>query len=645
MLQSENNLLKQIADQNNRLIESEVLLNEIVELANIGGWKLNLQTQELTWTKQVYTIHEVDDDFIPTIEEAVNFYDELSKPIIQNALKNTIETGEPFDLELGIITAKSKPLRVKAIGKLKKSDDGIPMYVYGSFQDVTAQRQTEAELIKSKQRLEEAQQIAHMGNWDLDIVSNKLYWSNQIYRIFDCEPQEFEATYESFLKFVHPDDRDLVNEAYTNSLKTKEPYDIVHRLITKDGTEKYVREKCETIFDEDGKPLLSKGIVIDVTDLKKKEKELEFLSQKYKQLFEFMPVGISLADENGNLTENNRTAEIILGISKEEHNQRSVSGQEWRVIRKDGTMMPPEEYASVRALKENKLIENIELGLDKGNGNITWLNVSAVPKTFSKGVIITYIDITEKIEREKKITKYSEELKESNATKDKFFSIIAHDLKNPFHNIMGFTDILIKNIGKYENEKVLKILETIHDTSKLTYSLLENLLLWAKAHSNKITFKSAKNDLNEIIRENIQIMQGQAIAKDITIETSLYPSAIVRCDKDMITTVIRNLLTNAIKFTKTNGNIKISVDRKNYDFIVKVSDNGVGISKENIEKLFKIESKFQTKGTNNEIGTGLGLILCKEFVELHYGKIWVESELGKGSTFMFTIPVCPEESF
>lgn len=170
------------------------------------------------------------------------------------------------------------------------------------------------------------------------------------------------------------------------------------------------------------------------------------------------------------------------------------------------------------------------------------------------------------------------------------------------------------------------------------------MLLWARAQSNKISFKSSRNNLKEIILENILVIENQAKKKEIKINMDIQGEPFVACDRNMINTVVRNLLTNAVKFTNANGQIDVSVKKEGYNYVTTIRDNGVGISPENMEKLFKIENKFQTKGTFNEIGTGLGLILCKEFVEMHYGKIWVESVVGKGSSFMFTIPVCPEEN-
>ena len=237
------------------------------------------------------------------------------------------------------------------------------------------------------------------------------------------------------------------------------------------------------------------------------------------------------------------------------------------------------------------------------------------------------------------LVKSEKKLREANATKDKFFSIIAHDLKNPFNSIVGFSDLLLKNIDKYDKDKILNFVKNINNSSKQAFILLENLLLWARSQSGNIEFYPTKNNLKNIIQENILLAENQANNKEIQIENHITDDYFVFCDKNMINTVIRNLLTNAVKFTTNKGKITTAIKLIENNYEVTISDTGVGISPENIDKLFRIDSKHQTLGTADEKGTGLGLILCKEFIEKHKGKIWAESEKGKGSDFKFTLQI------
>lgn len=230
-------------------------------------------------------------------------------------------------------------------------------------------------------------------------------------------------------------------------------------------------------------------------------------------------------------------------------------------------------------------------------------------------------------------------LKELNATKDKFFGIIAHDLRHPFNSILGFSDLLMKNIAKYDTEKINKFVETIHSSGQSAYNLLENLLEWSRAQTGNIEFKPEKFILENLFIDVITLSSTTAAAKNITINYEILDSLIVYADQNMLKTVMRNLIGNAIKFTKQNGNISVMAVLHNNEITVTVSDTGVGMDEIEMNKLFKTSEKVSTTGTAGEKGTGLGLLLCKEFVEKHDGKIWVESKAGKGSDFKFSLPI------
>ena len=235
--------------------------------------------------------------------------------------------------------------------------------------------------------------------------------------------------------------------------------------------------------------------------------------------------------------------------------------------------------------------------------------------------------------------KYAEQqLRELNATKDKFFSIIAHDLKSPFNSLIGFSKILYKNSHELNNGEKAKYTKMIYKTSEQTYNLLENLLLWSRSQIGRIKCSPQTTNLNDIITENIDLHINIAKSKNIKLNNYISNDISVYVDKEMISTTIRNLISNALKFTKTGGEVNISTMSKNGFVEVIIADNGVGIAKEDISKLFKIDVSYSTMGTAKEKGTGLGLILCKDFVNQNGGEISIESELGKGTKFIFTLP-------
>jgi len=244
----------------------------------------------------------------------------------------------------------------------------------------------------------------------------------------------------------------------------------------------------------------------------------------------------------------------------------------------------------------------------------------------------------QKILLEKLVEIKTSELSELNVSKDKFFSIIAHDLKNPFNTIIGFSEILTDEIHPLQPEKTKEFATIIHSSAVQTLRLLENLLEWARSQTGKILFKPVPIKLSELFNDEFSILNEMAMEKSIDLRNSFDDNLTISADLNMIKTILRNLITNAIKFTRKNGIVEVKAIIVNNQAEISVADNGIGMTDETMAKLFRLDGNLSTKGTENEKGTGLGLFLCKEFVEKHGGKIWVESEYGKGSVFKFVIP-------
>lgn len=223
--------------------------------------------------------------------------------------------------------------------------------------------------------------------------------------------------------------------------------------------------------------------------------------------------------------------------------------------------------------------------------------------------------------------------------KNQFFSIISHDLKGPLGSAVSLSEILLENVEEYSREEIGEISEVLHQSNKNIYKLLENLLQWSLVQTGMITFNPQNVVLNTLIKENMELSKNIALNKNITLLFESNDFIEVEADKNMINTVLRNLLNNAIKFTEKNGEIKVKLQKKSQKVQVSIIDNGIGIPYSIKERLFKINRKVMQKGTENETGSGLGLLLCSEFINMHKGKIWVESELQKGSSFKFTLPL------
>lgn len=240
------------------------------------------------------------------------------------------------------------------------------------------------------------------------------------------------------------------------------------------------------------------------------------------------------------------------------------------------------------------------------------------------------------------IEKRNNELIEINTAKDKFFSIIGHDLKAPFNGILGFSEELIEEIKNKNYDSAEKYAKIVYDSSERAFYLLGNLLEWSQTQTGKISFNPTRFDLANDIVEIIKLLNDRALKKSIVINNEIQDCLLVYADKNMISTILRNLISNAVKFTNKGGKISIKAQITENEVIVKITDNGIGISKDRVDKLFTISENFSTSGTENEKGTGLGLIICKEFIEKNNGKLWVESFIGDGTSFYFSLPTTNE---
>ncbi len=240
-------------------------------------------------------------------------------------------------------------------------------------------------------------------------------------------------------------------------------------------------------------------------------------------------------------------------------------------------------------------------------------------------------------------TQYSQKkalqsLEISNQTKDKFFSIIAHDLRGPFNTLLGYSELLMDEMKNAQNSTIKDFITIIDTTLNNTYKLLLNLLDWSRSQTNQIEYKPESFLLDELVDEIFELQEFQAENKEITMNKSVPENLTIIADRNMLNTVLRNLLSNAIKYSNMGGKISFSASVKNTTLYCAVSDNGVGMSKEQVDALFALTNTQSRSGTNNEKGTGLGLIICKQFIERHKGKIGIESKIGKGSSFWFEIP-------
>ena len=438
-------------------------------------------------------------------------------------------------------------------------------------------------------------------------------------------------TVEDWFKLAYPDPsyRNLVKEQWTKSI-TKE-YGSTrsekreYNITCKDGKVRVV--EIYSISNNDNVYSIFKDITA--------EKEITLQIRKLSEAVYQNPSTIVITNKQGTIEFVNPKFTQITGYSAEE-----VIGQNPRVL-KSGNM-PREFYNTLWTTILSGKTWHGEFLNKKKNGELYWEDATIAPIFDDNKEIVSFIAIKENI-TEKKLAlealKKSEiALKEANATKDKFFSIIAHDLRGPIGTISNLAELLTSASASISESQRNEFLSAIYQSSNSTFNLLENLLNWAKSQTGNLNINSKSFFVEETINEAIEPMQEQLKNKKISLTTEIEKELKGYGDINLFSTVVRNLVSNAIKFTLPKGQISIGATIKNTHIEISVSDNGVGIDSSNIKNLFILGPSQSTEGTNNEKGTGMGLLIVKEFVEKNGGEIWVKSEPNKGSTFTFSIP-------
>lgn len=342
-----------------------------------------------------------------------------------------------------------------------------------------------------------------------------------------------------------------------------------------------------------------------------------------------------IQDLNGNILEMNDEALNVYGFSREELVDKPI-----KLLVPEGNHKKMDDL--IKLCLEGKLVRDVESlrRIKDGKEIPVLITLSLLTDEDENPFGIASIDsnLSQQKNIEKELIKSKAAAENANATKDKFFKIISHDLRSPFNSIIGFSELLIENENDIDNAASKEYLDIINSSAQNTLILLDNLLNWAKSQTGELCFSPEKITLSTVILETIEIKKSPAKSKTISLHYSPTNEIELYTDGNILRTVLRNLISNAIKFTNEGGHIDVLASTNQHQVEISISDNGVGMSEETIHKLFELSTNVTSLGTASEKGSGLGLVLCREFVEKLGGHIWVESEVGKGSTFKFTLP-------
>lgn len=517
----------------------------------------------------------------------------------------------------------------------------------GIVHDITERKRSEEATGKKEKSLSEAQRIAHFGSWELDIKNNALTWSDENYRIFETTKSESTASYEAFLGMIHPDDRDYVNKAYSESVRNHTPYNIEHRLVMNDGRVKFVSERCETFYDQNGEPVRSIGTTYDITaqknaeiNLRKRDEELVQINlsltaakneiERAKTLDEALIAslgeGMIAIDKFGKLLVVNKKAEEISGYEKADVLGKSMI-EVFNVVDQSGKAVSPEKRPGSIVLETMKPSASDALYLVHKNGGTTPISVIATPAILDNellGAVITFRDIS----KEKEIEKTREDL----------LALASHQLRTPLSGTKWLIETLQSGIKGAINLGQKEYLDEIYKINQRMIALVSDMLGVLRIESSTILVKKGMVSATEVLGTMLETFIPVAKGKQLTIRIEKDGEYAIETDAVLLRNILDSLVSNAVNYSNAGGEVVVYVNKEHDGLIIAVKDSGIGIPKDEQVRLFERFYRASNAKTFNTRGTGLGLYIAATLAEKIGARLSFESDEGNGSTFFIHLP-------
>eukprot|EP01089_Gocevia_fonbrunei_P014757 TRINITY_DN4121_c0_g1_i3.p1 TRINITY_DN4121_c0_g1~~TRINITY_DN4121_c0_g1_i3.p1 ORF type:complete len:1328 (-),score=248.00 TRINITY_DN4121_c0_g1_i3:2950-6933(-) len=575
----------------------------------------------------------------------------INKPIELSALN---KNGREFPIELKISTSKINDSHI----------------FIGFIRDISIRKKAEETLLNKTNQLMEAQQLAHIGSWEWDVVSNVIEWSDELYRVYGLTPQEFKADYENYLKYIHPDDRDYVDSKVQQAFKDRLPYNFFHKTIGANGKLRILSSTGKVFTDANGNVIKMSGTAQDVTEQKKYEEELKSSEERFYKIFHSNPVPMSLAEIKTNKIKyvNNLfcsafgyTKEEVIGQTSEELNL--IDPEEYkrvidlifgyihenRSLAEVQELSKEETEALLLKLKQSEKMKDFEILYTKKNGETfpALVSFDVIRIGTESFTVTSYLDITERKKAEALLKNQNEQLEKMNKELESFAYVSSHDLQEPLRKIQLFATRIIEkeehNLSDYGKD----MFKRMQVSAQRMQTLIQDLLAYSRTDTSEGNFE--KTDLNEIITDVKEELKEELTAKHATIITNQLSHAHII--PFQFKQILHNLIGNSLKFSdpgrplliQIKSEIEIGIKlnntklspQKTYCHIT-ISDNGVGFEKQHNEKIFEVFQRLH--GKNEYQGTGIGLSIVKKIVENHHGIITANGEPNNGATFHIYIP-------
>ena len=568
----------------------------------------------------------------------VFFVSEDSKSIFRLFLEKVFQTKSKETCEVKLATNDDIPSYVLLTGIIAENQEKCNITAV----DITKRRAAQEALHESEERLREVLENSVVVSYKRNYLTNEYdYLSPGCVRITGYTVEEMKhLPIETVIALIHPDDLNnvisLLEEASVSAPGLQ--YHVEYRFRHKEGHYCWVHDQFTFMHDASGKPAALIGSMSDITDRKRAENDLKQTATRLALATRAGGVGIWDWDIVNNVLIWDDQMLALYGIDKE--NFRGAYEAWQKGLHPDDVLRGDQE---IQMAIISKMEFDSEFRVLWPDGTIRYIRALAVIQRDDSGKALRMIgtnwDITAQKDAEEDLLKSQEILQKSNAEKDKFFSIISHDLRGPFNGFLGLSKMMAEDLPKLTQRQIQKMAGSMKDSAANLFRLLENLLEWSRLQRGATPFEPESFLLMPVIEGSMKPFMDSTNKKEIEISYEIPGEMEVYADEYMLASTIRNLISNAVKFTRKGGKVTIAAKPgPDHSVEISVRDTGIGMNPDLVHDLFRLDVQTNRRGTEGEPSSGLGLLLCKDFVEKHGGRIWVESGEGKGSTFCFTLP-------
>jgi len=628
------------------LLESQAFLAQTGRIGGVGGWELDLETQNFDWTDESCHLYEVAVGHRPSVAEALDFFPPAAQQQITDAVQHCVFSGQAFDIEMPIITAKGRHLWVRTVGE-PKLVDGVAARLVGVFQDVTARRLAEDEARRSAELLRSAVDALDDA-FVLYDAEDRLLMCNQRHRDIYPETAVMMQPGRRFEEIVR---YGAQRGQYAGKLESIDAW-VAERVAQHLQPHSRLTQKMA-----DGRTLRvverrmanghTVGFRVDITELVQATDKAEQASQdasrslaRMQAIYDILPVGLTVTDPQGHIIDCNPASERLLGISKDEHLRRAYDAGDWTVLREDGTAMPSEEFPSVRALTHGVAVTDSLMQVVTPE-HALWLSVSAMPVQHDAlGVVIAYADVTEQRQQRQALLAAKAQAEQASGAKSQFLANMSHEIRTPMNAILGMLALLKKtDLSARQADYAGKT----EGAARSLLGLLNDILDFSKVEAGKMLLDPNPFRIDQLMRDLSVIVSANVGAKPVEVLFDIDPALPRRLvgDAMRLQQVLINLSGNAIKFTE-RGEVVVSVkvvaqSASGVSLRIAVRDTGIGIAPENQARIFSGFTQAEASTTRRFGGTGLGVAISQRLVGLMGGELLLDSTLGEGSTFHFTL--------